>query len=248
MPFPRAKASLYDYGSRVPLAIRWPVMVPGGRKVSDLVNLKDLAPTFLEAASLPVPQEMTGNSLRPILTSTKSGRVDPARSAAYFAMERHDGCRKGGKGYPCRAIRTDDYLYIHNYEATRWPSGSPDRSVCARNLPFGEIDSSPTKTYMMENAQKHGVAHLAALSFGMRPTEELYDVKKDPAQLTNLAGKAHMQSVQKMMRDQLMAYLKETGDPRILGKPALWDYYPYYGAMRNKDWRVDPLPDSHKGN
>jgi hypothetical protein len=45
-----------------------------------------------------------------------------------------------------------------------------------------------------------------------------------------------------------MAYLKETGDPRILGKPALWDYYPYYGAMRNKDWRVDPLPDSHKGN
>jgi uncharacterized sulfatase len=248
MPFPRAKASLYDYGSRVPLAIRWPVMVPGGRKVSDLVNLKDLAPTFLEAASLPVPQEMTGNSLRPILTSTKSGRVDPARSAAYFAMERHDGCRKGGKGYPCRAIRTDDYLYIHNYEATRWPSGSPDRTVCARNLPFGEIDSSPTKTYMMENAQKHGVAHLAALSFGMRPTEELYDVKKDPAQLTNLAGKAHMQSVQKMMRDQLMAYLKETGDPRILGKPALWDYYPYYGAMRNKDWRVDPLPDSHKGN
>ena len=28
MPFPRAKASLYDYGSRAPLALRWPGKIP----------------------------------------------------------------------------------------------------------------------------------------------------------------------------------------------------------------------------
>lgn len=59
-------------------------------------------------------------------------------------MERHGGCRKGGKGYPCRAIRTSDHLYIHNFEPTRWLSGSPDSSVCARAIPYGEIDSSPS--------------------------------------------------------------------------------------------------------
>ena len=48
MPFPRAKASLYDDGSRVPLAIRWPrgILNPG-RTVEAFVNLSDLAPTFL---------------------------------------------------------------------------------------------------------------------------------------------------------------------------------------------------------
>ena len=52
MPFPRAKANLYDLGTRMPLAIRWPKQVPGGRTVDDFVNLTDLAPTFLEAAGL----------------------------------------------------------------------------------------------------------------------------------------------------------------------------------------------------
>lgn len=44
MPFPRAKSNLYDMGTRVPLAIRWPEQVPGGRTVSDFVSLTDLAP------------------------------------------------------------------------------------------------------------------------------------------------------------------------------------------------------------
>jgi len=52
MPFPRAKANLYDLGSRMPLAIRWPKRVPGGRTADDFVNLTDLAPMFLEAAGL----------------------------------------------------------------------------------------------------------------------------------------------------------------------------------------------------
>ena len=63
MPFPRAKANLYDLGTRMPLAIRWPKRIPGGRTVDDFVNLTDLAPTFLEAAGLTPPEAMTGRSL-----------------------------------------------------------------------------------------------------------------------------------------------------------------------------------------
>ncbi len=236
MPFPRAKASLYDTGSHVPLAIRWPkgIQIPG-RISSDFVNLSDLAPTFLEAAGLKPPAMMTAQSLIDIF----NGETPANREAAFIAMERHDGCRKGGKGYPCRAIRTAGHLYIHNFEPTRWPSGSPDPTVCARSIPYGEIDSSPTKTYLMEHRNEHGIARLAELAFGMRPAEELYDLKTDPHQMHNLAGSAESSRIQAKLRQQLFAHLTKTNDPRATGGDAPWDHYPYYGKITTKGWSVD---------
>src|SRR6266540_3813555 len=51
-PFPRGKATCYDAGTRMPLAIRLPARSRGGRELDDLVSLTDLAPTFLEAAEM----------------------------------------------------------------------------------------------------------------------------------------------------------------------------------------------------
>ncbi|MGC8792924.1 MAG: sulfatase family protein, partial [Bryobacteraceae bacterium] len=50
MSFPGAKATMYDYGIHVPLAIMWKAECPGGRVSDDLVSFADFAPTFLEAA------------------------------------------------------------------------------------------------------------------------------------------------------------------------------------------------------
>jgi N-sulfoglucosamine sulfohydrolase len=239
MPFPRAKASLYDAGSRVPLAIRWPGGIRNpGRVVDAFVNLSDLAPTFLEAAGLTPPTMMTARSL----TDLFSGIELHERAAAFVAMERHDGCRQGGKGYPCRAIRTKAFLYIHNFEPTRWPSGSPDATDCARSIPYGEIDSSPTKRFLMEHRDERGIARLAELSFGMRPAEELYDLKSDPDQMNNLAGSIGMEAVQKKLRAQLFDHLTKTQDPRVIGGTVGWDYYPYYGTISTQGWAVDPMP------
>ena len=241
MPFPRAKASLYDDGSRIPLAIRWPKgITKPGRIIGDLVNLSELAPTFLKAAGLKPPGMMTASSLLPIFENQTSEN----HKAAFIAMERHDGCRKGGKGYPCRAIRTSDHLYIHNFEPSRWPSGSPDPSVCARAIPYGEIDSSPTKTFMMEYRNKYGIARLAELAFGMRPSEELYDLKIDPHQMNNLAGSLPLAKTQAALRKKLFDHLKKTKDPRVTGGPVNWDHYPYYGVIYTKGWAVDPTPTS----
>ncbi|MBL6704529.1 MAG: sulfatase [Planctomycetaceae bacterium] len=243
MPFPRAKASLYDAGSRVPLAIRWPQGIQRpGRTVAAFANLSDLAPTFLEAAGLEPPEMMTARSLLGIFR----GATPNNRNAAFIAMERHDGCRQGGKGYPCRAMRTRDYLYIHNFEPTRWPSGSPDASVCARSIPFGEIDTSPTKTFMMEHRNEHGVARLAELAFEMRPAEELYDLKNDPHQMVNLAGSVAIAETQASLRGQLFDHLRKTRDPRVVGGTVDWDYYPYYGRISTKRWSVDEKPTTEK--
>jgi uncharacterized sulfatase len=239
MPFPRAKASLHDQGSRVPLAIRWAKGIKAPSRVfSDPVNLSDLAPTFLQAAGLEVPGMMTATGLQDVIEN-KSGIT---RLAAFIAMERHDGCRKGGKGYPSRAIRTKDYMYILNHKPDRWPAGNPDREFCARYIPFGEVDSSPTKILLMDNKDKPGFKRFYDLAFAKRPAEELYELAKDSGQITNLAGQPKYAKIQKELSTLLKQHLISTEDPRALGLDAPWDYYPYYGAMRNQNWEVDNRP------
>ena len=244
MPFPRAKASLYDAGTRVPLAIRWPAGITDPGRVSEAhVNLSDLAATFLQAAGLKPHPAMTARSLMGELTV--SDPVVPAHTLdqAFFAMERHDGCRRGGKGYPCRALRNAEFLYIKNYEPDRWPAGDPDASVCARAIPFGEVDSSPTKQLLLDNANSPDFRPYYDLAFAKHPSEELYDLRKDPDQVNNVAAVDTYSETLAGLRDELNRYLVATEDPRATGGEALWDYYPYYGLRHNKDWKVDPKPE-----
>ena len=226
MPFPRAKATLYDHGVHVPLAVRWGAQGKAGRVVDDFVSLTDMAPTFLEIAGLEMPARMTGRSFKDVLLSEKSGRIDPTRDHAITARERHTVCRKGDVGYPARAIRTDDFLYIHNYEPSRWPAGDPELKS-AHGYIYGDIDPNPTKRYLVEHKEDENVADLFQLAFGKRPPEELYDVKKDPDQVRNLADISDFARIKKELRQQLDDYLCNTEDPRSEGKSP-WDTYPYY--------------------
>jgi len=50
MPFPRAKTNLYDYGTRMPLAVRWPARVKGGRVIDDFISFTDFAELFFISA------------------------------------------------------------------------------------------------------------------------------------------------------------------------------------------------------
>ena len=88
-----------------------------------------------------------------------------------------------------RAIRTEQFLYIQNLAPDRWPVGDPDCPVWPDDEPtggFGDCDGSPTKTFLCNHRQDQ--AYYFDLAFGKHPAEELYDVKKDPYQLRNLAN------------------------------------------------------------
>ena len=71
-----------------------------------------------------------------------------------------------------------------------------------------------------------------------RPAEELFDIRKDPECLHNLAGNPEYASVQQQLSSQLTDYLKQTGDARVTGKGDIWETYP-----RNSDLRWFPAPD-----
>ena len=219
LPFPRAKANLYEHGMHVPLAIRWGDEVPGGRTITDFVSFIDLAPTFLEAAGLPPRDDITGRSLREVLSSGKTGRVDPTRDHVLTGIERHAYCRAGNKGYPCRCIRTEDFVYIRNFEPERWPAGDPPV--------FGDVDASPTKNYMIAHRDEPEVHRLFELAFGQRPQEELFAVHEGYACLNNLAEEPNGMEPKRALWNQLEMELRDQGDPRVRGEGEIFDTYPY---------------------
>ncbi|HOD81608.1 MAG: Arylsulfatase [Planctomycetes bacterium ADurb.Bin126] len=248
-PFPRAKATLYDSGTNVPLAVRWPARVKGGRVIDDFVSLTDLAPTFLQAAGLDVPQAMTGRSLMNVLTSDKSGRVDPARDHLLTGIERHVWARRrpdgGADCYPSRCLRTHEFHYIRNFKPDRWPAGPPDAMADAARPPtyqqlcgntftaYADVDAGPSKAWMLLHRDEPAVAPLCRMAFDKRPERELYDVRKDPHQLHNLADDPACADTLKRLDEQLIAELTATGDPRATGRGDVFDRYPvYHGQAR----------------
>ena len=233
---PRGLANLYDFGSRVPLIISYAGWSQQERVLEDFVNLYDLAPTFLELAQTPIPGEFTAKSLLPLLLSDKeAGRVDTSRDAVFMARERHAYARKSGEGYPGRAIRTDGFLYIRNYEPGRWPAGDPPL--------YGDVDahmlhySSPTKVEVIQS-EKRPDSIFFRLAFAKRPAEELYDLAKDKDQLHNRADDRNYTVQKEKLVQRLDAYLLQTGDPRATGGPVIWDTAPYYND-RDKSPRPD---------
>ena len=235
MPFPRCKGNLYDWGSRVPLAIRWGRGIQNpGREVTDFVSLTDLAPTFLSAAGVGVPDAMTGRSLMPIFQSQQEGRVQAARSQIVYGRERHTDCQETGPtGYPSRALRTDEYLYIRNYQSDRWPAGTPRRDEAYKpDAWLGDCDNGPTKFFLWANRGYDDVHRRSYdLSFGKRPAEELYVLAADADQVKNVARDPGFAEIKEKLAAQLTDYLKSTGDPRETDAPAEFDAYPYIGGV-----------------
>jgi N-sulfoglucosamine sulfohydrolase len=248
--FPRAKCNLYDIGSEVALAARWPGHITPGRVVDDMINLMDLGPTFLEAADVDVPDTMTARSLLPLLESDASGQVETDRTSVVIGRERHvAAAREGGLPYPQRAIRTHDHLYIINFAPDRWPMGDPggldDPSVkpppyevlCHdTQLVYGDLDAGPTKAWMIHHRAEDEVKDLYELGFGKRPREELFDLRVDPDHMNNLAEDPAYADIKAELSAKLMAVLVEQNDPRVVETPCRYEELPYAGDLGEGPW------------
>ena len=215
MPFPRAKANLYEYGAHMPLAIRW------GNKLTRVVNyfisFVDFAPTFLEAAKVAIPETMSGKSFYDILLSKKSGQIDPERNTAIIYKERHAWVQPEGECTPVRAYRKDNWLVIWNLAPDMWPAGHPDPEINFNLWPFGDVDDGPSKTEVMKQKNKENVVGYFNMAFGKRPEFELYDIQKDPYQLSNLATNSQYTEILNLLINEMKGKLRATNDPRIVG-------------------------------
>jgi len=223
MPFPRAKATLYEYGVRVPLIIHWPTRVHDARRVTDPVSLIDLAPTILEVAGIRVPAVMTGRSLKPLLFSQKNGHIDPKREFVVTVFEKHTSCRPGMLSFPRRALHTAEWTYIHNYEPLRDPAGAKDVLIPTWGV-YGDIDPSLIKTYFMEQENDPRVRPYYLAGFGKVPPEELFHRTTDPHHVHDVAADPAYAEVLRDLRKKLDTYLIKHHDPRAKGLSP-WDDY-----------------------
>jgi N-acetylglucosamine-6-sulfatase len=97
------KPYVYDETHRVPLAVRYPPLAAGPRADAHLVANVDIAPTLYELAGLPIPPEVDGRSLVPLLRGAA-----PWRDA--LLLEGWPLADGSGRTY--QAIRTQRYAYI----------------------------------------------------------------------------------------------------------------------------------------
>jgi arylsulfatase A-like enzyme len=221
MPFPRSKGHNYDIANHLPLVVCWPQgIVQPGRQVNDLLSFIDFAPTFLELHGIPAEKSgmasVTGRSFADLL----NGKPDKDREFVILGRERNDvRARPGteaGLGYPIRAIREGDFLYLHNFAPDRWPCGNPELGLL-------DTDNGPTKKLIADAGEQN---RFWQLCFGKRPAEELYDLASDPDCLKNLASEAAFRDQARSLREKLFAELKSQQDPRVLGKGGVFDDYP----------------------
>ena len=98
-----------------------------------------------------------------------------------------------------------------------------------QNRVFGDCDDGPTKKDILARRDAPELQKLFELCFAKRPAEELYDVRKDPHELINVAGQPEYAAERKRLRAQLDEWMKATGDPRAIHDDDHWDSFPYFG-------------------
>jgi len=171
----RGKGTLYEFGIRVPLLIRWPAKIKPGSVAAELISGEDIAPTLLEATGLPVPPEMTGKSfVRLLQGDAHGGREYIFAERGAHASSLPNGSASFDLG---RVVVSPTHKLIYN---VTW------------QLPYQPVDFAG-EPFWAELQQLHRDQKLEQrwVDLYFSPTRtmfELYDLQSDPSELKNLAG------------------------------------------------------------
>jgi N-sulfoglucosamine sulfohydrolase len=190
----RGKGTLYEYGVHVPLLARWPGVIKPGSTSTDLVSGEDLAPTYLEAAGVAVPKEMTGVSF---LKRLKGESFDGRK---YVFAER------GAHG---SALPTNSA----NFDLGRVVIGKRHKLIynALWQIPFTPVDFAGD-AFWKELQQMHKDGKLDALFERLyfsptRPMFELFDLEADPSEFKNLNGTKEAATVEKELKAALQEWM-----------------------------------------
>jgi arylsulfatase A-like enzyme len=104
------KRWIYEESLTTPLLVRWPGVAKPGSMNSHMVSIIDFPETFLEAAALPVPADMQGRSLMPLLRGEKP---TDWRTSFYYHYYEFPGPHSVRRHY---GVVTDRYKLFHFYE------------------------------------------------------------------------------------------------------------------------------------
>ena len=193
-PFPREKGTLYDGGTRTPLLLSWPTVVRAATVWErGMLSTIDLAPTLLELAGVRVPANMQGRSFRALLDTPDTFEGD-----RYVFSERnwHD-CDEHQ-----RAVRTARFKLIRTDAYTELP-------LCTA----ADIGASASFLDLRARAR---AGHLSAaqqrLFEAPRARLELYDLREDPWEVTNVADDPAYATTVRELAGVLESWIERSDD------------------------------------
>ena len=165
------KGLSYEGGIRLPLLARWPAGLPGGRVFGDMVHMTDWLPTILAMCGAELPPDhlpLDGWNVLPVLRG-EGGKVNPRRFWQWNRYHPYIGSNA--------AMRDGDWKLVQ----PRAPQTYRDKidgpmDLRHREHPeeFPAILPGPTR---------------AEMSYGPPPPAELYNLRDDPEEKHNLAGR-----------------------------------------------------------
>jgi N-sulfoglucosamine sulfohydrolase len=193
----RGKQWLYDYGTHVPLLVRWPgVAKPGAVRDEPCISL-DMTASSLMAGGIAVPEPFHG---RPLFGSKAKARdfIVTARDRCDETVER------------IRAVRDRRYRYIRNF--------MPERPYTQSNA---YIEGSyPTQRVIKELHAAGKLNEVQELWMARRkPAVEFYDTQSDPFQIRNLADSPAHRTLVAGLAKRLDDWIVETRDKGGIPEP-----------------------------
>jgi arylsulfatase A-like enzyme len=199
--WPFGKWNLYDAGIRVPMIMTWPGVIAPGQRSAAMVQWIDLLPTLIEVAGGQVPEGIDGRSFAGVLR----GEATEHRQEIYAT---HSG--DGEKNiYPVRALRTQSFKYIRNLLPEFAHTTHIDQGG-------GSGDGWKYFDSWVAAASASPAAAARVQAYHQRPAEELYDLRKDPAEMRNLAAEPSHAATLERLRVKLDSWMAAQGDQKTV--------------------------------
>jgi arylsulfatase A-like enzyme len=206
--WPFAKWSLYETGIRTSLIAVWPGKIKPNTATKAMVSWIDLMPTLIDIAGGKTSENIDGKPFTDVLL----GKTKKHRKVI-FATHKGD---KGFNVYPIRSVRVGDYKYILNLHPEFYYSTHTDL------LGKESIHGGQHWPSYVEAAKTNPAAATFLRDYHSSPAEELYNIKKDPYEMNNLADSPKYSKKLKELRERIEIRMKEVEDDKSLsGEPRL---------------------------
>jgi N-sulfoglucosamine sulfohydrolase len=189
----RGKQFLYDQGMTVPMIARWPGYITPKQVSDNMVMTIDICATILDAAGIDPGYKLHGKNLL--------GKEVAGRKYVFASRDKMDNTFDA-----MRAIRSKDFKLIQNL--------MPERPYCQFNQ-YKESyypDLAMLNFMYLKGELNPDQAKFMAKS---KPEIELYDLKKDPWELKNLADDPAYSALKKELLSNLTEWRKSINDPGV---------------------------------
>ncbi len=216
--FPFGKWTCYDTGLQSAFIARWPGKIEPGTVSDAMIEYLDVLPTYIEAAGGTPPSVLDGKSLLPVLT----GKTTEHKKYVFGEMTTR-GINNGSEHFGIRSIRSAKFKYVWNFTPEiKFQNACTNSSIFKSWRKKAEADSDAAEKIRR---------------YEHRPSEELYDVTKDPYEWHNLADDPKYTTIKVRMRRRLDNWMKAMGDK---GQQTELEALEHQGRNRNKKSQSSP--------